>query len=354
MLSGCSSGAEGTGQASPEAVPVTTAQVVRRDVPIELRAIGSVTPFATVAVKSQVEGQLAALRFEEGRRVKRGDLLFLIDPKPFEAAVREAEAKLAKDRAEAANAATEAGRLARLVKEGIVSTDEYEQAATRAAASAAAATADEAALETMRIRLRYSSIRSPIDGRIGRILVHAGNVVKENETTLAVINQLQPVQVEFSVPQSDLPAIRRSLAAGALPVTVSVPGDAAGRPVTADLRFIDNTVDTTTGTVLLKALFANRGEELWPGQFVNVTVRLALQRDALLVPARAVQTGQGGRYVYVVTPEHTVESRPVQVGATVAEDVVVIDGLAAGEEVVADGALRLAPGMRVDVKTAAS
>jgi len=333
---------------------VTTAQVVRRDVPIELRAIGSVTPFATVAVKSQVEGQLAALRFEEGRRVKRGDLLFLIDAKPFEAAVREAEAKLTKDRAEAANAATEAGRLARLVKEGIVSTDEYEQAATRAAASAAAVTADEAALETMRIRLRYCSIRSPIDGRIGRILVHAGNVVKENETTLAVINQLQPVQVEFSVPQSDLPAIRRNLAAGALPVTVSVPGDAGGQPVTADLRFIDNTVDTTTGTVLLKALFANRGEELWPGQFVNVTVRLALQRDALLVPARAVQTGQGGRYVYVVTPDRTVESRPVQVGATVAEDVVVIDGLAAGEEVVADGALRLAPGMRVDVKTAAS
>jgi multidrug efflux system membrane fusion protein len=206
----------------------------------------------------------------------------------------------------------------------------------------------------MRIRLRYSSIRSPIDGRIGRILVHAGNVVKENETTLAVINQLQPVQVEFSVPQSELPAIRRHLAAGALPVTVSVPGDSGGQPVTADLRFIDNTVDTTTGTVLLKALFANQGEELWPGQFVNVTVRLALQRDALLVPARAVQTGQGGRYVYVVTPERTVESRPVQVGATVAEDVVVIDGLAAGEEVVADGALRLAPGMRVDVKTAPS
>jgi multidrug efflux system membrane fusion protein len=314
-------------------------------VPTELRAIGSVTPVATVAVKSQVEGQLAEVRFHEGQQVHRDDLLFVIDQQPFEAAVREADAKLARDRAEAANAVTEAARLARLVKEGIVSTDEYDRATTRAASSAAAVKADEAVLETAKIRLRYCSIRSPIDGRIGRMLVHAGNVVKEKDTTLAVINQIRPVHVEFSVPQADLPAIRRALGTGSLPVTVAVPGDSAA--VAGELGFVDNTVDTATGTVLLKATFANPAEELWPGQFVNVTLRLATQPAALLVPAHAVQTGQSGRYVYVVKPDGTAELRAVEVGTTVAEEVVVTSGLAAGEHVVTEGALRLAPGMRV-------
>jgi len=347
LLAGCSSGA---GAPPANAVPVAVASVAQRDVPVELRAIGTVVPAATVAVKSQVEGQLAEIHFQEGQEVQRDDLLFVIDPRPLEAAVREAEAKVAQDRAQAANAATEAARFARLVTSGIVSPDEYEQVQTRAAALASAAAADDAALETARIRLRYATIRSPIDGRVGQLLVHVGNVVKEKETTLAVVNQLRPVHVQFAVPQQELPVIRRHMAGGALPVEAVLPG--AGVPAaTGELSFVNNTVDTVTGTVLLKAVFANLDEALWPGQFVNVTLHLAVEPGVLVVPARAVQAGQGGPFVYVVGEERAVAPRPVSIGARVGDDVIVTSGLAAGEEVVTDGQLRLAPGSRVEVQT---
>ena len=249
LLAGCGSGSQG--EPRKPAVPVGVAPVVQRDVPLELRAIGTVVPSETVAVRSLVEGQLAEVRFTEGQQVSQGDLLFVIDPRPFEATLREAEAKLARDRAEAANATREAGRFASLVRDGIVSTDEYEQVRTKAETFAAAAKADEAAVENARIRLRYTQIASPIDGRIGRVLVHRGNIVKENDTTLAVINRLRPAAVEFTVPQQDLPTIRRWMTEGTLPVDATPPGGAAA--VTGQLSFVNNAVDTTTGTVLLKA-----------------------------------------------------------------------------------------------------
>jgi multidrug efflux system membrane fusion protein len=331
------------------AVPVIVAPVVQQDAPVNLRAIGRVQPYSTVAVKAQVEGQLAHVYFSEGQEVKRGDLLFRIDTRPFEAALRQAEATLAKDRAEAENARVEAGRFASLVSSGVVSKDEHDQASTRAAAFAAAVRADEAAVERARIQLEYCSIHSPLDGRIGRLLVHRGNVVEANETTLAVINQIRPIHVEFAVPQRDLPAIRENMGRGSLPVEAAVPS-AEARTVAGELSFVDNAVDVSTGTVLLKALFANPDETLWPGQFVNVTLRLSTRRDVLLVPARAVEAGQQGRYVYVVGPDGTAEARPVVLGETVGENVVVEQGLERGERVVTDGALRLAPGVPVEVK----
>lgn len=351
LLAGCSPGAGGTPAGRADAVPVSVARVEARDVPVELRAIGTVVPSATVTVKSQVEGQLADIRFQEGQEVQRGELLFTIDPRPFEAAVREAEAKLAQDRAEAANAATEAGRFARLIKEGIISTDEYEQVSTRAAALASAAAADEAALETARIRLAYCSIHSPIDGRIGAILVHIGNVVKEKDTTLAVINQIRPVDVEFAVPQQELARIRQHMAEGTLPVAATTPGR-EGPPVVGGLSFVNNAVDTVTGTVLLKATFPNQDEILWPGQFVNVMLRLTVLPGAIVAPARAIQAGQTGSFVYVVGTDQTVAPRQVETGARVGDDVIVIRGLAPGDQVVTEGQLRLVPGAHVDVRSA--
>lgn len=350
VLVGCGSGSSQTVANQSPAVPVTTIAVARRDVPVELRAIGSVVPFATVEVKAQVSGQLAAVRFQEGQEVKQGDLLFVVDERPFTAALREAEAKLAQDRAGAVNAASEAGRFSRLAKGGIVSTSDDERVRASALSARAAVQADEAAVETARLRLQYTRLTAPIDGRIGAILVHQGNVVKENETTLAVINQTRPVHVEFAVPQAELPGIRRHMSDGQLVVEAAVTG--ADAPVTGTLKFVDNTVDTATATVRLKALFANDGEPLWPGQFVNVTLRLAVQHDALVIPARAIQTGQSGRFVYVVGADRTVTTRPVEAGAVVGAEVVVGSGLAAGEEIVTDGQLRLAPGMRVETAAA--
>jgi multidrug efflux system membrane fusion protein len=326
---------------------VSVAPVVRRDAPVTLHGIGRVEAYATVAVKAQVEGQLASLHFAEGQEVKRGDLLFEIDPRPFEAALHQAEAMLAKNRAEAANARVESGRLLSLIKIGVVSRDEYDQAATRAAAFEAAANADDAAVERARIQLQYCTIHAPIDGRIGQMLVHEGNVVEANETTLAVINQLRPVRVAFAVPQQELPAVRANRGTGSLPVSASGPG---GILATGELSFVDNAIDTTTGTVLLKAVFANTDEALWPGQFVDVALQLTTRPNALLVPARAVQSGQTGQFVFVVTAAGTVESRSVTTGPSVGDDVVVESGLDAGEQVVTEGHLRLAPGFPVTVK----
>jgi multidrug efflux system membrane fusion protein len=326
---------------------VSVATVVRRDAPVTLHAIGRVEAYATVAVKAQVEGQLASLHFAEGQEVKRGDLLFEIDPRPFEAALHQAEAMLAKNRAEAANARVESSRLGSLIKSGVVSRDEYDQATTRAAAFEAASKADDAAVERARIQLQYCSIHAPIDGRIGQMLVHEGNVVEANETTLAVINQLRPVRVAFAVPQQELPAVRANRGTGGLPVSASGPG---GVVATGELSFIDNAIDTTTGMVLLKAVFANADETLWPGQFVDVALLLTTRPNALLVPARAVQSGQVGQFVFVVTAAGTVQSRSVTTGPPVGDDVVVESGLEAGEQVVTEGHLRLAPGFPVTVK----
>ena len=356
LLGGCSSGPGGaaTGErAGPLAVPVTVAKVVAKDVPIQIRAIGNVQPYSSVTVKSQVKGQVAEVHFEEGQRVAHGDLLFTIDPRPFQAALRQAEANLARDLAEANNAKVEAGRRERLLAQGFVSRDEYDQAQTQAVSLEAAVRADRAAVENAKLELQYCYIRSLIDGRVGQILVHAGNIVKDNDTTLAVINQIRPVYVSFSVPEQDLPEIHRRATEQTLAVQAFIGKDDAD-PVAGDLSFIDNTVDTTTGTILLKGRFKNEDEALWPGQFVDVALILGVHRNAVVIPAAAVQTGQEGLYVFVVGSDMVATTKPVVVGASVGADIIVEQGLQPNETVVTDGQVRLAPNMKVEIKDAAA
>lgn len=347
----CNSGgdAANTKREAPP-VPVRVAPVTQKDIPIQIKAIGSVEAFSTVSVKSQVEGSLAEVHFSEGDAVKKGDLLFVIDPRPFESALRQAEANLAKEQAEARFAEVDAERRAELFKQGLVSRNEYDNAQTNAAALQAAANADAAAVENARLRLQYCYIHSAVDGRIGQLLVHEGNLVKQNDSTLAVINQVKPAYVAFAVPEGLLPEIRERAGAGALSVETIASGD--GKPeVHGELKFINNTVDRTTGTVLLKGLFANDDEALWPGQFVEVALTLRSQQGALLVPLAAIQTGQQGQFVWVVSGEQKVEVRPVVTGDVSGTDVIVREGLKAGDTVVVDGQLRLAPGSRVEINT---
>lgn len=343
---GCAQDSGGAAAGVQAAVPVVVAAVRQEDVPVQVRAVGTVEASATVAVRPQVDGQLARVHFTEGARVRRGDLLFTIDPRPFEAALRQAEGSLARTEAEANNARVEFERRERLFLEGFISRNEYEQAETRATALRAAVQAERAQVEHARLQLQYCEIRSPIDGRIGQLLVHAGNVVRRNDTVLAVINQVRPVFVSFAVPEHALAAIRQGAAAGPLPVAASANGAA---PVTGELVFVDNTVDVATGTVRLKARYANDDEVLWPGQFVQVTLTVATEAGALVVPAAAVQTGQRGPFVYVVDAGRVATVRPVEVGMTVGEEVVIRDGLRAGEVVVVEGQIRLVDGSRVEV-----
>jgi len=333
-------------------VPVRVAVAEQKDVPIALGAIGNVEAFQTVAVRSEVEGQLAEVKFDEGEEVRAGDLLFVIDPGPFLAALAQAEANLAKAEAEAQNAEVQAKRFGALVKDGIVSRDEYDQVRTDAASKGASAGAARAEVANAKLRLGYCYIRSPIDGRVGRVLVHRGNVVKENDTTLAVINQVRPIYVAFTVPEHELPAVRRYLAERPLPVTANFPDGGAPGP-TGTLVFIDNAVDRTTGSVLLKARFENGDEMLWPGQFVDVTLTLTTDPAAILVPAVAVQPGQEGTYVFVIGADGVVEYRPVRLSRTQGGEAVIASGVAAGERVVTEGFARLGPGVPVTVRDGA-
>lgn len=350
LCTGCGGAAEHAGDQAPP-VPVHAVPAVQEDAPVELRAVGTVEAYSTVTVKSQVEGQLAKAFFVEGQEVRRGDRLFLIDPRPFETALRQAEANLLRDRAQVENARVAAQRLSRLFESGIVSRDEFDRVRTQLASLEAVVAAVEAAVERARIELGYTSIQSPIDGRIGRLLVHEGNIIQANDTEIAVINQLRPIYVAFSVPEQDLDDVRRYAANGPLPVAAMVASD--HRAVPGELVFIDNTVDRATGTVLLKGRFANPEEELWPGQFVDVALRLTTVEHAVVIPAHAVQLGQQGRYVFVVRDDGTVESRPVVTGPSFDQRVVVQQGVAAGERIVTEGQLRLAPGIRVAVRDGA-
>lgn len=330
-------------------VAVRATAAIEKDVPIQLREIGTVEPYATVSIKSRVDGQVSDVHFREGQEVSKGDLLFAIDPRPFEAAVRQAQANLDRARAEAKNAEVEAQRLSKLLTEKIVSQDEYDQAQTRSASMLAMVKADEAAVDKSKLDIQYCYIRAPIDGRIGQILINQGNVVKSDETTLAVVNQIRPIYVDFSVPQQELPEIRRRSAAGTLRVEAYLTKEQE-QPILGELSFINNQVDTDTGTVLLKALFANDDEALWPGQFVDTVVRLSMQAKAVVVPSSAVQTGQQGQYVFSIGPDLTVELRTVRTGAVVGDEIVIEEGLKGGDRVVTDGQLQLAPGMTVEVK----
>jgi multidrug efflux system membrane fusion protein len=329
-------------------------------------------------VKAQINGVLTGVYFKEGQEVRKGDRLFTIDARPFEAdlkraeanlarnlaQVRQAEANLAKDRALLKNVEGVARRYADLIKEGIATQEQYDLARTnvdalteaiRADQSAiesaeAAVRADRAALDNARIELGYCSIHSPVDGRAGSLMVNQGNLVKGNDSqALVTINQISPIYVNLSVPEQSLSEIKRRMAAGKLTVEAILPND-QGNPEAGFISFVDNAVDRSTGTIRLKASFVNKEKRLWPGQFVQANLTLAIQQDAILVPAQAVQAGQNGQFVFVVKPDLSAEFRPVTVGATLNGETVIEKGIQPGEKVVTDGQLRLVPGAKVEVK----
>jgi multidrug efflux system membrane fusion protein len=377
--SGCSNEKQGKPVSAP--IPVTVGTTTQKTVPVQLRAIGNVQAYSTVSVKSRIAGQLLRVYFKEGQDVKRGELLFLVDPRPFEttlkqaeanlerntAQVKQAEANLQRDMAQEKNAQVEADRFKMLFEKGVVARQQYDkfrtdwealvatlQADRAAKANAEAAVlADKAAVENAKLQLSYCSIHSPMDGRTGSLIVQEGNIIKENDANLVVINQITPIYVTFSVPEQNLGEIRKYLATGKVKVQVIIPNDEVF-PEEGFVSFVDNTVDSTTGTIKLKGTFANPEKKLWPGQFVNVMLTLTTEPNAIVVPSRAIQTGQEGQYVFVVKQDLTVESRPVVAGRIVNTETVVQKGLNADEKVVTDGQLRLYPGAKVEIKTSDS
>jgi multidrug efflux system membrane fusion protein len=338
------------GGRSREAVPVLVATAVQKPIPIQIRAVGNSEAFSTVSVKSQVTGVLNQAHFKEGQNVRKGQLLFTVDPRPFEAVLKQAEANLARDVAQLQNAREQARRYAELVKKQYVSQEQYDQIRTNADALEAAVDADKAAVENAKVQLSYCYIYSPIEGQVGTLLVNEGNLVRVNDATpLVVINQITPINVTFSVPEQHLADIKRHMASGTLKVDAQFPSD-EGRPEQGYLAFVDNAVDRTTGTIKLKAEFKNTARRLWPGQFINVALTLSTQADAVVIPSEAVQVGQEGQHVFVVKPDKRVEVRPVTVGRTTEGEAIIAAGLKAGEQVVREGQFLLGPGSRIEFK----
>jgi len=332
------------------AVPVAVGTVIKRSVPVQISAIGNVEAYSTVGIKSQVGGTLMRVHFKEGQDVKKGDLLFTIDPRPYETALKQAKANLAKENAQLENARLQVSRYADLVKKGYVAQEQYDQIRTNSAALEAAVSADKAAVENAQLQLEYCSIYSPLTGRTGSLISYQGNLIKANsDSSMVVINQIQPVYVTFSIPDKYISEIKKYMAAGKVKAEAVIGKDDANA-VEGILTFLDNTVDSATGTIKLKATFANNEKRLWPGLFVSVNVILTSQPDAIVVPSQAVQTGQKGTYVFVVKEDRSAESRPVAVDRTFGAETVVSEGLHAGETVVTDGQMRLMPGAKVEIK----
>lgn len=331
--------------------PVTAASAVQKDVPITMTAIGTVEPYNSVSIKSLVGGEITRVAFKEGQDVRKGDLLFQIDPRTYQAALQQAEGVLARDRAQLISAQAQADRYADLVKKDYVTKQQYDDAVAAAGAVKSSVQADEAAVEAARVNLGYCTIRAPIDGRTGNVLVQLGNVVKANDAPLLVLNQLTPIYVSFSVPETRLPEIRRESAIAPLKVIASA---SDGGTHEGELTLINNQVDSATGAILLKATFPNTDKALWPGSFVNVSLTLGTRKGAVVVPENAVQEGQQGTYVFVVKADGTADMRPVTVGQRMDGEALIEKGLEAGEQVVTDGQLRLFPGAKVVVKGPAS
>jgi multidrug efflux system membrane fusion protein len=349
LLHGCSPGGRNPAKEPPKAAPVTIGSSVQKSIPIQVRAIGTVEAYSTVSVKTMVGGQILKVGFSEGQDVRKGDLLFEIDPAPYDAALKMAEAARARDIALKDNAEREVRRYASLVEKNLIPRQQYDQSASSAAALEATVQADTAAVENARVQLAYCFIRSPIDGRTGSLLVQHGNVVKANDAILVIINQVIPIRVSFSVPEQYLADVRKYKAAGTLKVEAA-PQDGKADPVPGTLSFIGNAVDSATGTIQLKGTFPNTDRRLWPGQFANVVLTLTVRSGAVVVPSQAIQTGQQGQYVFVVRPDLTVEARPVATGEVFEGETVIGKGVLAGEKVVTDGQLRLVPGSKVEVK----
>ena len=348
-LSGCTR--EQAAAPAPPPAPVVVALATQETIPVEVAAIANVEAYSTVSVKARVGGQLMEVHFREGDDVKQGQLLFTLDPRPFEAALHQAEANLARDLAQAENARAQYRRYEKLLQEGVTSQEQYDQVRTSAEALDAVVRADKASVETARLFLSYCTITSPIDGRTGNLIVHAGNLVKaDDDQPLVVINQINPIYVSFTLPEQHLAEVKKYMARSKLAVEATLPDDTA-HPERGVVSFVDNNVDATTGTIRLKALFPNAGRRLWPGQFVNVTLRLTERPNAVVVPSPAVQVGQSGSYVYVVKSDQTVDLRPVTTSITANGKTVIEKGVSAGETVVVDGQLRLVPGAKVTIKS---
>lgn len=380
MHSACHGPTKAQSAGPPPPVPVTVAVATQEAVPVELHAIGTVEASAVIQVKPQVAGELMKADFVEGAMVNKGDLLFEIDKRPYIDAQRQAEAALAKDTAllqqaeanlahdtaQAKYAEADAERYGQLAKEGIVSHSQNEQFRSNADALRASIRADQAAMDSARAAIAndeaaidraqldvgYCDVRSPVDGRAGNLLIQAGNLVKANgDNAVVVINQVTPIWVSFAIPEQHLDAIRHNSAARRLAVDVSL-RDNPAQKARGVLSVIDNTVDSNSGTIHLKAAFDNQSRALWPGEFVDVSMILDTQRDAILIPSEAIQAGQNGQMVYVIKADKTVEPRMVTVGQVHAGKVVVEKGIAAGETVVTDGQLRLYPGARIQAVAA--
>jgi len=333
----------------PPAVPVSVASVVQQSVPVRLRAIGNVEAYSTVALKARVDGQIVEVNFKEGAPVRKGEILFRIDPRPYEAALRQAEANALRDTAARDQARSQDRRYQELLEKNFVSKEAYAQIHTNAETAEAVAKASRAGLENARLNLEYCTIRSPLDGFVGKVLLQAGNLVKANDVSpLVVINQVRPIYVNFAVPEQDLPEVRKRMAESPLEVEV-LPADTAPTRPKGRLIFVDNAVDPSTGTIRMRAQFDNADATLWPGQFVNVSVRLYEQADAIIIPSQAVQTGPDGQYVYIVGNDLVAQMRQVTVQRTDGEQSVIAKGLAKGERVVTRGQLRLGPKTRVQI-----
>jgi membrane fusion protein, multidrug efflux system len=331
-------------------VPVTAGTVVQKTVPVQIRAVGNVEAYSTVSVKSQIGGVLTRVHFREGQDVNRGALLFTIDPRPYEAALKQAEANLTKDIAQLENAREEVRRYAELVIKGYVARQQYDQIRTNAAAFEATVNADKAVVENAQLQLKYCYIYSPLTGRTGALAANEGNLIKANaDNAMVVINQIQPIYVTFSVPEQYLPEIKKYMSGGKIRIQAFIT-KVEDHPEEGSLTFVDNSVDPATGTIKLKATFVNKAMRLWPGQFVDAVATLTTQPNTIVAPSSAIQTGQNGQYVFIIKDDLTVESRPVIAGRTLDSETVIDKGLQAGEKVVTDGQLRLVPGAKIQIK----
>ena len=350
LTAGCS----GKKAGPPPAVPVVVGKVTVQSEPLSLAAVGFVEPIEAVSVKAQVSGVVTRVNFAEGLDVSAGQLLFQIDPRPFQAALNAAKAQLARDSSQAANAEVQAKRYSDLVQKDYVTQEQYDAARTQAAALKATVQADLAAVEQARLNLGYASVTAPISGRTGSLLVKKGNVARANDLPLVIINQIRPIRVSFAIPENQLPQVRKYSSKKTLEVHVMASRDGGSPELKGRLSFMDNEVDANTGTFTLKAEFPNRDNSLWPGQFVDVELILTVEPGVLTVPANAVVTGQDGTFVYSVGADNRAVKRPVRVNRILDSVAVIDEGLKAGETVVTDGQMRLVPGALVEIKTSAS
>jgi multidrug efflux system membrane fusion protein len=339
-------------QAAPPpraAVPVVVGTVVQKAMPVEVTAVGNVEALSTVSIKAQVSGQLMDVHFKEGDFVRKGQLLITLDPRPYEAALAQAKAALARDKATAVNNRLQAQRYVKLLDEGIVPASQVESFTSAADASDAVLNADEAAIKTAELNLEYSSINSPIDGRTGALMLKPGNLVKVADVPIVVINQVNPIFVNFTVPQQYWPEVKKYMAQGTMRVKATIPQD-SGPAEIGTVAFVDNAVDPTTGTIHLRATFSNSDNRLWPGLYVNVLLTLSEELGATVVPAQAILQGNDSSYVYIVRPDKSVETRTIVPGRTIEGETVIAKGLKPGEAIVLDGQTRLTPNAKVEFK----